>query len=172
MTHITLVPVKKRGKMETYRGEEVKGSMTARLYPADNTVPECQCVLRITPMHLFVSEDNFDGTYEDHYILAHNMIEEIKVSAPYKKSVTLKEDMNPDKGSFGSGKWAVTSVLERILRVNRGNVTNGSEKGIANKKLLEIVFLDDKFERQHIYFDEISKNSDTFIKLYNKAKES
>ena len=156
--------------METYKSEEVIELLDARIHPTDNTVPECKCYIRLTANHVFISEDNFDGTYEDHYILAHNMIEEIKVSAPYKKSITLKEDMNPDKGSFGSGKWAVTSVLERILRVNRGNVTNGSEKGIANKKLLEIVFQDDKFERQHIYFDEISKNSDTFIKQYNKAK--
>ena len=73
--------------METYKSEEVIELLDARIHPTDNTVPECKCYIRLTANHVFISEDNFDGTYDDHYILDIAQIDEIKISEPYKTSI-------------------------------------------------------------------------------------
>ena len=55
--------------MEKYKSEEVIESLTAKIYPTDKRVPECVCYIRLTSGHVFISEDNYDGTYEDTYRL-------------------------------------------------------------------------------------------------------
>ncbi|MBO4908441.1 MAG: hypothetical protein J5476_04075 [Lachnospiraceae bacterium] len=137
--------------MEMYKSEEVIASITARLHPTDNLVPECTCLIRVTPMHVFVSEDNYDGTYDDHYIIERSWIREIKISNPYKKSNGLDEA--PIRR--GKGRWA---------RKRGFGWLPGKKDGDPAAKFLEIIFLNQKGEDEHIYFDECTGNPETIIK--------
>ena len=55
--------------METYKSEEVVEMLTAKIYPTDKRIPECRVIIRLTSRHLFISEDNYDGTFDDHYVI-------------------------------------------------------------------------------------------------------
>ncbi len=74
--------------MKEYSGETILEKITARIHQADPTVPDCRCELVLTGSHLFVLEDNFDGTYEEHYGLPVGHIENILISQPEKNIVT------------------------------------------------------------------------------------
>lgn len=50
-----------------YKGEKVEAKLTARLVPPNSDYPDCMCELVLTAGHLYVLEDNYDGTYEAHF---------------------------------------------------------------------------------------------------------
>lgn len=55
--------------MDTYLDEYVLAHLECRLVPPDIRYPDCRCVARLTESRLYISEDNFDGTYIDHIII-------------------------------------------------------------------------------------------------------
>ena len=40
--------------MDTYKGEKLLISMSARIHPADKNIPDCKCILALSDRHLFV----------------------------------------------------------------------------------------------------------------------
>jgi hypothetical protein len=55
--------------LDTYLDEHVLSYLDCRLVPPDNRYPDCRCALILTELRLYVSEDNFDGTYTDHFAI-------------------------------------------------------------------------------------------------------
>ena len=53
--------------MNTYLNETVIDCLHGRLVPPDNRYPDCLCALILTESHLYVAEDNYDGTYTNHF---------------------------------------------------------------------------------------------------------
>lgn len=55
--------------MDTYLDETVLGYLDGRLVPPDNRYPDCLCTLILTEARLYVTEDNYDGTYTNHFAI-------------------------------------------------------------------------------------------------------
>ena len=156
--------------MEIYKSEEVMESLNARIHPTDKRVPECRCYIRLTSGHVFISEDNYDGTYEDHYILDVAQIDEIKISEPYKTSIgytSASLDTNTGKKSVD-------------LRTGHlGELFSGSEKRhgamhpdkeAASRKFFEIIYRENYGKTEHLYFDECNGAPSAFINAFAKLK--
>ena len=156
--------------METYKGEEVIESLEARLYPTDNRVPECSCVVRLTSMHIFVSEDNYDGTFDDHYVLDLKMIEEVKIGKPFETSIGAVYKSDPKHGLFARSRRRKNRRGGSLYGPASDKVIYGEEFVDPNAKVLEIVYHDDNWNTQHIYFDECKKSPKAMIKAYNDLK--
>jgi hypothetical protein len=156
--------------MEIYKSEEVIESLSARIHPTDNRVPECRCYIRLTTGHIFISEDNYDGTYEDHYILDVAQIDDIKISEPYKTSIGFTSD-SLDKNA---GKKSVDRRTGRL-----GEMFSGSNKRhgafhpdieAASRKFLEIIYRENYEKTECLYFDDCSGVPSVFINAFVKLK--
>lgn len=157
--------------MDMYRSEEVIESLNARLHPTDKRVPECGCYIILTSGHVFISEDNYDGTYEDHYILDLAQIDEIKISEPYKTSIGYT-GVSLDK------KAGVKSVDRRTGHIR--DIFFGSKKRhgaldpaeeAASRKFLEIIYRGDHERKEHLFFDECNGDPANFINAFCKRKQ-
>ena len=157
--------------MDIYKSEEVIESLNAKIHPTDKRVPECRCYIRLTSGHVFISEDNYDGTYEDHYILDVAQIEEIKISEPYKTAIGYIS-ASLDKNT---GEKCVDSKMGRF-----GEKFSGSEKRhgalhpakeAASRKFFEIIYRENYEKTEHLYFDECSGAPSKFIAAFAKLKK-
>lgn len=62
-----------------YRGQEVIATVETRLLPPDHNYPDCECMLVLTRQHLYVLEDNFDGTYDTHFEFVLREVDDIVI---------------------------------------------------------------------------------------------
>ena len=156
--------------MATYKDEEVLASIEAQIHPADNRIPDCRCVIRLTSMHVYVSEDNFDGTFTDYYVLDNMKIDEILIDTPYATSVKLSETHGKSDG-FGTLKWSVSnSLIGKLLSLRKGGTINSTQGNKEQRKYLKIVYRDENGKIEHLYFDECSKNPASFIKAFESMR--
>ena len=156
--------------MATYKDEEVLASIEAQIHPMDNSVPDCRCVIRLTSMHVYVSEDNFDGTFTDHYVLDNMKIDEILIDTPYATSVKLSETHGESDG-FGTLKWSVSnSLIGKLLSRRKGGTINSTQGNKEARKYLKIVYHDETGKKENLYFDECSKNPASFIKVFESMR--
>ena len=51
------------GRTKEYKGEKIAASLTARLIPPSMQYSDSFCQLILTVRHLYILEDNYDGTY-------------------------------------------------------------------------------------------------------------
>ena len=157
--------------MEIYRSEEVIESLTAKIHPTDNRIPECQCCIRLTSEHVFISEDNFDGTYEDHYILDVAQIDEIKLSEPYKTSIGFTGaslDKNAGKKPFD---WTEELLGGWLSGSRKGHGAFNPNKEAASRKYLEIIYRENYEKTEHLYFSECSSSPSTLINAFAGLKK-
>ena len=158
--------------MALYKDEEVIECMEARIHPTDNRVPDCICMIRITPGHIFVSEDNYDGTYVDHYVIELGQIDELKISSPYRNSLDSGNGAIGNGENFGSAKWAVSnSLVGRLFGGKNKKTEGGAEKGNPKKKYLQIIYRDENEKKDYLFFDECSKFPSVIVKAYEQFKE-
>lgn len=54
-------------KIREYKGEEVVAQLSARLVPPSSDYPDCICELVMSKRHLYVLEDNYDGSWTFHF---------------------------------------------------------------------------------------------------------
>ncbi len=156
--------------MATYKDEEVLTFIEAQIHPIDNSVPDCRCVIRLTSMHVYVSEDNFDGTFTDHYVFDNMKIDEILIDTPYATSVKLSETHGESDG-FGTLKWSVSnSLIGKLLSRRKGGTVNSTQGNKEARKYLKIVYRDETGKIEHLYFDECSKNPASFIKVFESMR--
>ncbi len=142
--------------MKTYSNENVITVMSARIHPADKTVPDCKCVLTLTDRRLVVSEDNYDGTFTDHYDISIRSIEDIIESTP---------DENKKQPAPGS---AADLTKGRDSEAYRQKAPGRLNRIKRPAKYLEIIYIDDDFIKQHLFFDECDKSPKQFIKEFRK----
>ena len=156
--------------MSTYNNEEVLASIEAQIHPTDNRIPDCRCVIRLTSMHVYVSEDNFDGTFTDYYVLDNMKIDEILIDTPYATSVKLSETHGESDG-FGTLKWSVSnSLIGKLLSRRKGGTVNSTQGNKEARKYLKIVYRDENAKIEHLYFDECNKNPASFIKVFKSMR--
>ena len=133
-------------------------SISARIHPTDKNLPDCMCILVLTERHLFIIEDNYDGTFTDHYVIGIKYIEDIIESAP---------DVNMEKPAPGSAADLSKGVDADIYRQKALGRLHRYKR---SKKYLEIIYKDIYFERQHLFFDECDKPPKVFINAFQKYR--
>ena len=140
--------------MNDYRKDNILISMHARIHPADKNIPDCICTLALSERHLYVVEDNYDGTYTEHYDIDVRYIEDMRISAPNK---TEKE---PAPGSAAALNKEATDgvfILGRFFKAK------------GPKKYLEVIYKDDEFAVQHLFFDECDIKPQSFVDFFHKV---
>ena len=155
--------------MENYRSEEVIASLNARIHPTDKRVPECRCYIRLTSDHVFVSEDNYDGTYEDHYILDVAQVDEIKISEPYSTSIGYIS-ASLDKNAGRKSDRGLGRLAEMLSGGKKGHGALHPDKEAASKKFLEIIYRENSEKTEHLYFDECSDAPSVFVNAFAGLK--
>ena len=155
--------------MDTYKTENVVAEITAKIHPADKNIPDCRCNLVLTERHLFVLEDNFNGTFEEHYVIDIKFIDDITVSTPFNTDSTPKA---------GSAAFYNREVSKREQFRESGSVitpftSGGRFRRFARpKKYLEVIYNDDNYVKQHLFFDEWDKLPKGFICKFQKLKSN
>lgn len=153
-----------------YNNENVLLTIGGRLYPVEDmdTVPECNCVINITDSKIYVAEDNFDGTYTDHYVIKHEDIEGFGITKPYDKTVNPdgpKRAIYQDRSMafnflpMHGVVYAISELIDFRLADKPGNI---------KAAFLTIVFKDENGKLKHFFVNECNKNAYRFAKQYNK----
>ena len=65
-----------------YKGAEVKAKLEGKICSYDKSVPDSICAIYLTDMNIFVSEDNYDGTFTDHYVFPISGVADILMEKP------------------------------------------------------------------------------------------
>ena len=159
--------------METYKSEEVVEMLTAKIYPTDKRIPECRVIIRLTSRHLFISEDNYDGTFEDHYVIDFPQISEIKLDTPYKTSIdysTKSLDKREQKTSSVEPLWSEGLLGGMFTFGKKGQGALHRDKESTRRQFLEIIYKEDYERNEHLYFDECNKSPEKLIKAFKKLK--
>ncbi len=142
--------------MKLHNNEKVLDNMSARINPIDNNIPDCICMLVLTEDHLYVIEDNYDGSYTEHYVIDVSLIDDVRLSVPEK---------NENDSAPGSATDLRKGREASIFRLK----APGRLRGISiPKKYLEIIYNDDNGEKQHLYFDECDGQENKFINTFKK----
>lgn len=76
----------------SYRGENVVKHINARLVPPDARYPDSVCELLLTERHFYVLEDNYDGTYTEHFNLHLGQIDKMEKVYYDDKATTYTAD--------------------------------------------------------------------------------
>lgn len=95
-----------------YIGEEVKAKLEGKICSYDKSVPDCLCAIYLTDNHIFVSEDNFDGTYEDHYVFPLSNVTDVLMEQP--ANVSGKNSDAIRKSVFETSR-AERSITTKLL---------------------------------------------------------
>ncbi len=142
--------------MRAYQGETVIQHIRARSMEKDCL--DCVCDVLLTDAHVIVAEDNFDGTWTEHYVL------------PMRDMVSIGlrgVEAQGKKGAQTSGRVAdaLGAALGGLFGARERQTTPvGSQKGGGN--YLCIAYRDGEALRQ-LYFYEWSGN----IRKMSKALE-
>ena len=87
-----------------YRGEKIEAGLTARLIPPGAQYSDSFCWLILTERHLYILEDNYDGTYNELYAFFIERIQDMEAQVKglkYKKSVLGELFSNGILSRFG-----------------------------------------------------------------------
>ena len=141
--------------MRMIDNEDIIISLIARLHPTSNAVPECDCRVALTGCCLYVSEDNYEGTYTDHYVLDLGLIQELKLSSPYANSLGPNHDFKFGLLCMCGGPFK-GGLVQKLLGSKTDNSAKTSrKKGNPEAKFLEIVYSDDKTGRtEHLFLSD------------------
>ncbi len=144
-----------------YRGQEIIAQLEARIMPPNHNYPDCECELVLTKQHLYVLEDNFDGTYETHFDFVLSEIDDIAV------------EKWTDKRNSGSTTDSVSNyVVSAILGLIGGMLITPSIKQdtVTQKKYLVIHYHTEQGKKESIYFNRYSSGVAGFLKRFHKLQ--
>lgn len=155
-----------------YHNETVLATIDGRIHPFDDkSIPDAICSIVITEKMLYVAEDNYDGTYTDHYTISMDKVENIAVERPFEKST----------GQTGP-RYA--GYQDRPLNLNYGLPLHGFVDAIFDKfdpfladkpgnekaKYLVIHYIDKNEKNSVIYINECNRSAKKFVKEWNSLK--
>ncbi len=151
--------------MELEIKEPVELIYHARVYPADKQYGEFDCAIMLTDKHLFVTEDNDDGSFVIRYMFDFEHVLEVKISRPFATS----DDYMDCAGSSGERKKYDSTLrgglLYRLFGL-RPVGSSGGKKGRAKDKYLEVVYLDISGKKEHLYFNNFDKMPRELVKRF------
>lgn len=70
-----------------YRGYPVLSTGEARMVPPDDHYPDCLCLLMLTEQRFYVLEDNYDGSYTEHFSIPRKRIKNMTILSNEKDGV-------------------------------------------------------------------------------------
>lgn len=156
-----------------YNNELVLATINGRIHPfEDKDIPDAICSLIITEKMLYVSEDNYDGTYTDHYSAPIEKVEGIAIEKPYRTSLG---PMGP-RGSAYS---------DRSMNMNYGLPLHGliaaifdffdpylaEKNGNVRAKYLVVHYIEKDGSKKIVFFNEVNKSAKKFVKEWEKIKK-
>ena len=142
--------------LDTYKSEKIEFCMSARIHPTDNSIPDCVCIIALSGQHLFVIEDNYDGTYTDHFIIERKHIDDVLISVPDKNEKKPEPGSAADLRKKKDFESAVRKTPWLLLGFKRP------------KEFIEVIYNDNDLVKQHLYLDECDRNMKEFVKAFKK----
>ena len=146
-------------KEKMYKFEEVLEQVEARIVPYDEMVPECDCEILLTNKFFAVLEDNYDGTYDEHYKID---VKKIKDIGYYKREGDVETLMgNSEMSSAASvGVFALFSIL------SPGSVVCGRRrKNVQKIKYLKLSYTSEQGKPEDLYFRNMKTSPANIIKM-------
>ena len=142
--------------IEEYKGEKVLTDLTARLMPPNDNYPDCMCELLLTKQHLYVLEDNFDGTFAEHFIFPVSQIQKL-------------EEKTFDKTT--AGRTGITAFLLALLSFG-GALVSASRKNMSSDSLLTITYTDGMGGSKGLCFHELESRATVMESIFKQLKEN
>ena len=142
-----------------YKGENIMATVSGKLNSYEKTIPDCECNIYLTDMHIFVAEDNYDGTYTDHYIFPISNVVDVLMDQPFLTSV--------------SNKPANSGLLCTIHGIFGLFAKSPLYKASTNKNYAQyftIVHQNASGTNEKIFITLSSSNQNKFIKEFKKLK--
>lgn len=149
------------GNIREYRGQKIIAGLTARLMPPNHNYPDCICTLVLTNQHLYVLEDNFDGTYEVHFEFVLREIDSIEI-----------ETWEQASGLRGNGVSLPTfaTILVYWFSV-MFSLPCGEQKRVVKKKYVTLNYHTEQGKKEKIFFQMLD-SAKGFKKAFDKTKAS
>lgn len=141
---------------QEYRGQKVIDTFGARLIPPNDSYPDCECLIVLTAQHLYVLEDNYDGTYETYFEFVLREVDDIR----------MQQDSS-DNGAVSMASLLITGILGALV----GSLPTGENQKKVKKNFLVISYHEPQGEKHNIYFDVSQPGAKGFIQQFHKAKE-
>lgn len=139
-----------------YKGETVLTDLTARLMPPNANYPDCMCELLLTNQHLFVLEDNFDGTYAEHFVFPIGQIQKLE-----EKTF----------GKTTAKRTGITAFLLALLSLG-GAIASVGRNNMSSESLFTITYTDGMGGSKGLCFHELQSRASVMESVFNKLKEN
>lgn len=147
--------------MDEYKGEKVIEKLKARLVPPNSNYPDCMCEILLTGQHLYVLEDNFDGTYETHFAFPVRQIIKMETEEIAKLSGKPEEE---DKA---------VSIAASLMGLLGGRAAAGGRwKEKKTSAYFTITCHNGMGETERIYFTELQYSSKALRKAFAAVKSA
>lgn len=144
-----------------YKGQKILAEYDARLIPPDDHYSDCECVLVLTKQHLYVLEDNFDGTYEMHFEFVLDEIDDIVIEQQQSKKYTNSQ--------AASGAGELITGIACVLGGVAASPGLGNRRA-AKKEYLAIVYHEVLGEIRKLYFEAKYSGAKNFVKKFHKER--
>ena len=149
------------GGIKEYRGQKIIAGLSARLVPPDRNYPDCVCMLVLTNQHLYVLEDNFDGTYEVHFEFVLREIDSIEIET-WEQASGLKGGETPVPTFAGVLVYCFAVML---------SLPTGEPKRAVKEMYVTVNYHTEQGKKEKIFFH-MMDSAKRFKKAFEKAKES
>lgn len=148
-----------RGSAKEYRGQNIIAELSAKLVPPNNNYPDCVCMLVLTNQHLYVLEDNFDGTYETHFAFVLKEIDSIGMET-WEQASSLK-DRQENMSTFA----VILTYWCSVMFSMPGRKTDR----VVKNRYITIHYHTEQGKKEKIYFH-MPDGAKSFIKVFEKTK--
>lgn len=146
-----------------YRGEKVVATLSGKLCSYEKEVPDCICIIKLTEGHIFVSEDNYDGTFTDHYSYSLSEVVDVLMKQPYKTSMVSADTTN--WRPFG---WGIRILIDRLT--GRNSIDSYNQGSKEKDQYFTIIIKNELGNHKELYFALNSYGKKEFIKEFKKLK--
>lgn len=145
-----------------YRGQTIIAAYHARMIPPTDNYPDCECEIVLTTQHLYVLEDNYDGTYETHFEFVIREIDNIEI-----------EQEKADIYSGDQSVSASTQILTAMIGLLAGALPTGggNQHKKVKRKFFVIRYHDMQGDKSSIYFHLEGRGAKEFIRAFHKMRE-
>ena len=147
------------GRIKEFRGQKIIAGLTVRLVPPNQNYPDCVCMLVLTSQHLYVLEDNFDGTYEVHFEFVLREIDNIE-SETWEKASGLR-------GGGGNLPTFATILVYWVSVMF--SLPAAAQNRAVKLKYVTIYYHTDQGKKEKLYFHMLD-SAKHFQKAFEKAK--
>lgn len=143
--------------MKEYKGEPIAARLKARLIPPNEQYADNICELILTHRHLYILEDNFDGTYNTLFMLFIERIRDMEAQVKgrrYKRSALYE------------------MIISGCLSLMGGIIYYSGKKPDDDGIRFVITSNDSAGKCNRLYFKDLQSNSKRFIKAFHKLKHA